>query len=89
MICPGQKESGVQGMGDLWVMDSEPGGLLSIPGGCVCQGRSLRSFTARSGSPRRPLDCDVFRGGDKLVICPGRRHRPEGVGPSTESLLKF
>ena len=28
-------------------------------------------------SPGRPSDYDIFRGADKLIICPSGRHRPE------------
>lgn len=29
-------------------------------------------------SPGGPAECGVFREADKLIICPGRRYRPEG-----------
>lgn len=66
------------GTGGLRVIGSESTGLLSVPRCCGCLGRFLSYCPECSNTPGRPSDCGIFRGTDKLMICPSRRHRQKG-----------
>lgn len=50
---------------------NRPGSFCLEPACCACGPGCSRS-------PGRPSEHGVFRGAERLIICPGRRCRPEG-----------
>jgi hypothetical protein len=45
----------------------------------VVKGRFLNCCPSCSKTSRKPSNCGIFRGADKLVICSRRRCRSEGT----------
>jgi hypothetical protein len=84
MICPSRRHRldrgwslsrGLWGVTvETWEKEGpESARLLGVPSCWDCFGASLTCCSACSRSPGRPSDCEVFRGADNLMICPGGR----------------